>query len=62
MIAYLLLSGTIQDFSQEPVNFDADLWKGISRMAKNFIRSALSQNPEKRPSASVALEHNWITT
>jgi hypothetical protein len=45
MLAYLLLSGSVKDFSQEPVNFDGEVWNGVSRMAKNFIRATLNHKP-----------------
>jgi len=42
-------------------SFDDRIWQTISENAKSFIRQLLIYNPDERPSASVALQHPWLT-
>merc|ERR1711865_426603 len=34
--------------------------KRISRLARDFCKSLLEQDPNKRPTAEVALDHHWL--
>jgi len=45
-------------FSFEPTY----IWGDISETAKDFIRTLLTVDPKKRPSAAEALEHPWLDT
>eukprot|EP00588_Corethron_pennatum_P009486 CAMPEP_0194267670 /NCGR_PEP_ID=MMETSP0169-20130528/2145_1 /TAXON_ID=218684 /ORGANISM="Corethron pennatum, Strain L29A3" /LENGTH=718 /DNA_ID=CAMNT_0039008607 /DNA_START=167 /DNA_END=2323 /DNA_ORIENTATION=+ len=45
-------------FSFEP----AYIWGGISETAKDFIRTLLTVDPQKRPSAAEAQKHPWLDT
>ena len=62
MLTYLLLCGSVEDFSSGVINFDGECWDNVSRMAKNFIRSLLNPKAEKRPTAHAALEAKWLST
>lgn len=42
--------------------FKASIWKSISQEAKDLIISMLDFNLEKRPSADIALTHDWFTS
>lgn len=35
-------------------------WKGVSDNAKNFVKSLLTYDHLKRPSAADALNHKWL--
>ncbi|KAI8871046.1 calcium/calmodulin-dependent protein kinase 1 [Ramicandelaber brevisporus] len=41
--------------------FHDPYWRGISELAKDFIRHMLHPDPAMRPSADAALAHPWIT-
>jgi serine/threonine protein kinase len=41
-------------------NFDGKVWESVSDNAKNFIRSLLTYDPARRPSAEEALLIPWI--
>lgn len=41
-------------------NFDGKVWKTITNDAKDFIRSILIKNPDKRLSAEEAKKHIWL--
>lgn len=40
--------------------FSDPCWANISDKAKDLINQLLTYDPEKRPSAEVALKHAWI--
>ena len=71
VILYILLSGRapFRGTSDEEVLYkvsrgqyamDAPVWDNVSDQAKDLIKALLQTNPEKRLSASQALESNWI--
>ena len=45
------------DYKFEPVEY----WENVSETAKEFIRSCLTVDPVKRPSASEMLKHAWLS-
>lgn len=45
----------------DSVSFTGDSWKDISDEAKNFITKCLNKDPNWRPSAEQALNHQWLT-
>lgn len=73
VIAFTLLVGyspfrseNVNDFLQEVQNdpvvvFHKQYWKNISQYAKDFIKSCLTVDPKKRPSAKQLLSDPWIT-
>ena len=40
--------------------FDGASWHGVSQEAKNFVKSLLTYDEDKRATANQALEHPWI--
>ncbi|CCE66081.1 hypothetical protein TPHA_0O01120 [Tetrapisispora phaffii CBS 4417] len=75
VITYTLLSGysafiaeSVEGFLEEctsstyPVTFHRPYWDKISDEAKKFILSALTIEPEERPTAEQLLSHPWITS
>ncbi|KAJ2384889.1 Calmodulin-dependent protein kinase cmk2 [Coemansia sp. RSA 2611] len=44
------------------VDFDDRYWKNVSDQAKDFIRSCMCGDPEKRLTAEQALEHPWLSS
>ncbi|XP_017890129.1 obscurin isoform X5 [Ceratina calcarata] len=71
IITYILLSGispfrgnndreTLMKIREGKWDFD-DRWKNISEEAKDFIRSLLMYNCERRMDVSTALAHPWLT-
>lgn len=42
------------------VNYDAAIFKGVSRTALDLLRNMLSSREEKRPSAAEVLKHPWF--
>eukprot|EP00803_Ostreobium_quekettii_P007826 evm.model.scf_1339.1 EVM.evm.TU.scf_1339.1 scf_1339:13547-16997(+) len=42
------------------VTFSSEVWDRVSDEAKDFIRALLEPDPDKRPSASQALEMSWL--
>jgi calcium-dependent protein kinase len=71
VIAYVLLSQkkpfasksrsqTINKITKCKYNFDADIWRGISQEAKNFVSSLIVYDPFDRLSAEQALDHPWL--
>lgn len=70
IITYILLSGispfrgvndreTLTKIRQGAWDFD-DRWKNISNEAKDFIRSLLVYNVDKRMNVKAALTHPWL--
>jgi serine/threonine protein kinase len=73
VIAYMLLSGTlpflaaderqtIQLVQHAEVAFDKKEWQGISEQAKQFVSYLLQKDPEQRPNAREAMNHEWIVS
>lgn len=71
IITYILLSGispfrgnndkeTLMKIREGKWEFD-DRWKSISEDAKDFIRSLLMYNVERRMDITAALAHPWLT-
>ena len=44
------------DYSFTPLEY----WRGVSQEARNFIKSCLTIDPQKRMTAHEALQHPWI--
>jgi calcium/calmodulin-dependent protein kinase I len=44
------------DYSFTPVEY----WANVSDVAKDFVRTCLTVDPRKRPTAAEALEHKWL--
>ncbi|KAJ2368794.1 Calmodulin-dependent protein kinase cmk2 [Coemansia sp. RSA 2610] len=44
------------------VDFDDRYWKDVSDQAKDFIRSCMCGDPEKRLTAEQALKHPWLSS
>lgn len=42
------------------LDFNKKCWDGVSSGAKDFVRSLLTRDPAKRPTAKQALHHPWI--
>jgi serine/threonine protein kinase len=42
-------------------SFSDPCWSNISDRAKDVINQLLTYDPDKRPSASAALQHPWVT-
>lgn len=72
IVTYILLSGRppfngkvkqdiFNSILQNEVNFDTcPIFQKVSEEAKDFIKLALTKDMNKRPSAKVLLEHDWI--
>lgn len=71
VILFILLSGKPPFFGDDNArimasvrhgkySFRDPIWAEISDDAKNLIRSLLTYDPSKRPSASEALKHSWF--
>ncbi|TRY93448.1 hypothetical protein DNTS_005746, partial [Danionella cerebrum] len=72
VLAYVMLSG-VSPFLDESLEetcvnicrldfcFPAEYFCGISQAAKDFIVSALNQDPRKRPSSASCLQHPWVS-
>ncbi|XP_066542193.1 kalirin isoform X4 [Hoplias malabaricus] len=72
VLAYVLLSG-VSPFLDESLEetcvnickldfcFPDDYFCGVSQAARDFIISALNQDPRKRPSSSTCLQHPWVS-
>lgn len=43
-------------------DFPSPEWDDISSSAKDFVRGLLKKDPNDRPTASKAMEHQWIAT
>ncbi|KAL1917868.1 uncharacterized protein VTP21DRAFT_3702 [Calcarisporiella thermophila] len=73
VITYFLLSG-MTPFDREnsfdemhaivnaDYTFEPAYWEGISELAKDFIRSLLTIDPERRLTARQALHHPWLVS
>jgi len=46
------------DYKFEPAQY----WEGVSEIARNFVRTCLTIDPAKRPTAKGALEHPWLSS
>ena len=73
VIAYVVLSGRhpfngpkINDILKKiqagPLDFSHPVWAAVSPLAKEFIRSVLVIDPEKRPAVDEVLGHRWFET
>lgn len=71
VIVFMLLSGTppfngtadyqiLVKIRNGEYNFSAPVWNTVSDEAKDFVRSLLIGDPQKRPSAEEALKHRWL--
>ncbi len=71
VILYFMLSGTYpytslpnMDYSKviasRKLSFDSDKWTGVSKEAKDLIRSLMSIKPGKRPDYEKCLQHPWM--
>ncbi|KAJ7395642.1 hypothetical protein BTVI_152852 [Pitangus sulphuratus] len=71
VLTYVLLSG-VSPFLDESVeetclnicrldfSFPDDYFKGVSQKAKDFVCFLLQDDPDKRPSAALALQEQWL--
>uniref|UniRef100_UPI003AAE5F69 kalirin n=1 Tax=Centroberyx gerrardi TaxID=166262 RepID=UPI003AAE5F69 len=71
VLAYVMLSGVSPFLDESPeetcVNicrldfcFPDDYFRDVSQAARDFVSSALQQDPRKRPSATSCLQHPWV--
>ncbi|XP_008302104.1 kalirin-like [Stegastes partitus] len=71
VLAYVMLSGVSPFLDESPeetcVNicrldfcFPDEYFRDVSQAAKDFVSSALQQDPRKRPSATSCLQHPWV--
>ena len=71
VICYILLCGyppinsknekeLIDKIKEGNYEFDPMEWDSISDLAKDFVKSLLEKDPEKRVNAQQALNHPWI--
>jgi calcium-dependent protein kinase len=71
VIAYMLLSGvppfygaddkaTLQAVRQGKWKFHSTLFKSVSQAGKNFVTNCLDKHLNTRPSAAVAMGHEWF--
>ncbi|CAB1346631.1 unnamed protein product [Coregonus sp. 'balchen'] len=72
VLAYVMLSG-VSPFLDESLEetcvnickldfcFPEDYFQGVSQAARDFISSTLQQDPRKRPSATICLQHPWVS-
>jgi len=44
------------DYKFEPEEY----WQNVSSTAKDFVRTCLTIDPKKRPTAAIALQHKWL--
>jgi calcium/calmodulin-dependent protein kinase I len=42
--------------------FDVEYWATVSDTAKDFVRTCLTQDPAKRPTAKQLLAHSWLAS
>uniref|UniRef100_A0A0G4GRZ0 non-specific serine/threonine protein kinase n=1 Tax=Chromera velia CCMP2878 TaxID=1169474 RepID=A0A0G4GRZ0_9ALVE len=50
----------IKVVNNNPVSFPSDLFKNVSREAKDFIKRLLEKDHKKRPTAQEALKDKWL--
>jgi calcium/calmodulin-dependent protein kinase I len=73
VITYFLLSGYTpfdRDNAQEEMQaicagdykFDPEYWHTVSDTAKDFVRTCLTMDAAKRPTAKQLLEHSWLAS
>ncbi|KAH6904589.1 CAMK/CAMK1 protein kinase [Coprinopsis sp. MPI-PUGE-AT-0042] len=73
IITYVLLCGyspfrspdaatLLKETTEGKVEFHERYWKNVSEEAKTFIKSLLTPDPSKRPTATQALQIPWLTT
>ena len=72
VITYLMLSGSLpfddkhseeviaKKTVTEPPPYKGNIWKKISKEAKNFVERLLEKDPEKRMNIKEALRHEWF--
>ena len=71
IILYLLLTGSVpfdgendeeiwKKIISEEINYSSSKFKSLSKESKDLLKKLLVKNPDKRISASEALEHIWI--
>ncbi|KAJ8392673.1 hypothetical protein AAFF_G00073470 [Aldrovandia affinis] len=72
VLAYVMLSG-VSPFLDESLEetcvnicrldfcFPDDYFRGVSQAARDFIGSALQEDPGKRPGAASCLQHPWVS-
>jgi len=71
ILLYVVLSGctpfygdTVQELVEQnracKLEFPKCIWGNVSELAKDFIRFLAEPDPQKRPTASVALKHPWL--
>uniref|UniRef100_A0A8C2XKB4 Protein kinase domain-containing protein n=1 Tax=Cyclopterus lumpus TaxID=8103 RepID=A0A8C2XKB4_CYCLU len=71
VLAYVALSGVSPFLDESPeetcVNicrldfcFPDEYFRDVSQVARDFVSSALQQDPRKRPSATSCLQHPWV--
>jgi len=71
VLAYVMLSGVSPFLDESPeetcVNicrldfcFPDEYFRDVSQAARDFVSSALQQDPRKRPSATSCLQHPWV--
>uniref|UniRef100_A0A8C2XNE1 Serine/threonine-protein kinase n=1 Tax=Cyclopterus lumpus TaxID=8103 RepID=A0A8C2XNE1_CYCLU len=71
VLAYVALSGVSPFLDESPeetcVNicrldfcFPDEYFRDVSQAARDFVSSALQQDPRKRPSATSCLQHPWV--
>ncbi|KAG8891327.1 hypothetical protein FRB99_003668, partial [Tulasnella sp. 403] len=73
IITYVMLCGYSPFRSEDPkelieettrgqIVFHDRFWKNVSDEAKQFIKSLIQVEPNRRPTAAAALNHPWLTT
>jgi serine/threonine protein kinase len=71
VITYIILAGYVPFYDdnekllmdkilQCKFEFHENEWKNQSEESKHFISYLLNTNPDKRPTAELALEHKWL--
>jgi len=72
VMAYNILSGSLPFLAADELGkqrniltgnygYEADVWKNVSKDAKNWINNLLEYNPKKRMTPNEALEHKWLS-
>lgn len=71
VMLYFLLSGNMpftgksekrisQNILRGAVSFSENIWREISKPAKDLVQKLLTYKPSQRISASEALQHKWL--